>query len=58
VYHEVEWFYSLGLQKYYFERFSPKEIANHIHAFIAAKKVAATTGRPEEIMVRTQLHSL
>jgi hypothetical protein len=53
VYHEVEWFYSLGLQKYYFERFSPKEIANHIHAFIAAKKVAATTGRPEEIMVRT-----
>jgi len=51
VYHEVEWFYSLGLQKYYFERFSTKEIANHIHAFIAAKKVAATTGRAEEIQL-------
>lgn len=54
VYHEVEWFYSLGLQKYYFERFSSKEIANHIHAFIAAKKVAATTGRPEEIMLNIE----
>jgi glutamate dehydrogenase len=54
VYNEVEWFYSLGLQKYYFERFSSKEIANHIHAFIAAKKVAATTGRPEEIMLNIE----
>ena len=54
IYHEVEWFYSLGLQKYYFERFSSKEIANHIHAFIAAKKVAATTGRPEEIMLNIE----
>lgn len=54
VYNEVEWFYSLGLQKYYFERFNSKEIANHIHAFIAAKKVAATTGRPEEIMLNLE----
>lgn len=54
VYHEVEWFYSLGLQRYYFERFSAKEIANHIHAFMAAKKVAATTGRAEEIMLNIE----
>ena len=51
VYHEVDWFYNLGLQKYYFERFAASEIANHIHAFIAAKKVAATTGRSEEIQL-------
>jgi glutamate dehydrogenase len=51
VFSEVDWYYSLGLQKYYFERFAASEIANHVHAFIAAKKVAATTGRPEEIML-------
>lgn len=54
VHHEVEWFYSLGIQKYYYERFSPKEIANHVHAFIAAKKVAATTGKPEDIMLNIE----
>jgi ankyrin repeat protein len=58
VYNEVEWFYSLGLQKYYFERFSSKEIANHIHAFIAAKKVAATTGKAEDVMLAIESRSI
>ena len=33
---------------------APSEIANHIHAFIAAKKVAATTGRSEEIQLNIE----
>ena len=58
VYHEVDWFYNLGLQKYYFERFQASEIANHIHAFIAAKKVAATTGRAEDIQLSIESESV
>jgi hypothetical protein len=51
VYAEVDWFYHLGLQKYYFQRFSPKDIAKHIHSFIAGKKLAATTGNAEDIWI-------
>ena len=58
VYHEVDWFYNLGLQKYYLERFAASEIANHIHAFMAAKKVAATTGRPEDIQLSIESTSV
>ena len=54
VYHEVDWFYHMGLHRYYFERFSPQVIADHIHSFIAAKKLAATTGRSEEIMLNIE----
>jgi len=54
VYNELDWFYSLGLQKYYFERFATKDIANHIHSYIAAKKLALTTGRPEEVMLNIE----
>ncbi len=49
VYAEVDWFYHLGLQKYYFQRFDAHTIAKHVHSFIAAKKLAATTGNPEDI---------
>ena len=58
VFHEVDWFYHLGLQRYYFERFAASEIANHIHAFIAAKKVAATTGRAEDIQLSIESKSV
>ena len=58
VYHEVDWFYNLGLQKYYLDRFASSEIANHIHAFIAAKKVAATTGKPEDIQLSIESQSV
>jgi len=38
---EVDYFYNqLGLDDYYFSRFSPSQIAKHIHSLIAAKKVA------------------
>lgn len=49
VYQEVDWYYKAGLQQYYWEVFTPAEIATHIHSFIAAKKLAQTTGKPEEI---------
>ena len=58
VYQEVDWFYNLGLQKYYLDRFASSEIANHIHAFIAAKKVAATTGKPEDISLSIESKSV
>eukprot|EP01102_Stenamoeba_stenopodia_P010931 TRINITY_DN3333_c0_g1_i1.p1 TRINITY_DN3333_c0_g1~~TRINITY_DN3333_c0_g1_i1.p1 ORF type:complete len:1413 (-),score=426.56 TRINITY_DN3333_c0_g1_i1:107-4300(-) len=50
IYEEVDWFFNnLQLQQYYFERFSPQTIAKHLHSYIAAKKLAQTTGRPEDI---------
>jgi len=50
VYEEVYRFYNeLGFPKDYFSRFSAEDLANYIHAYIAAKKVAETLGKPEEI---------
>lgn len=47
---EVDYFYNgLGMQRYYFERFTPHEIAKHVHALIAAKKLAQSSGDPENI---------
>lgn len=53
-YHEIDWFYHLGLHYYYFQRFSPSVIADHVHSFIAAKKLAATTGKPDNIMLQIE----
>lgn len=49
VYQEVDWFYRMGLPAHYWETFQPSEIARHVHSFIAAKKLALTTGDPENI---------
>jgi hypothetical protein len=50
IYNEVDRFYhDLQMPKGYFAHFSPKDIANHIHALIAAKKVALTSGKEEDI---------
>lgn len=50
IFEEVDWYFNnLQLQQYYFERFSPQTIAKHLHSYIAAKKLAQTTGRPEDI---------
>lgn len=54
VYHEVEWYYAMGLQSYYFEHFSVRVLANHIHAYIAAKKFAQTVGSPENIWLHIE----
>eukprot|EP01091_Cochliopodium_minus_P001852 TRINITY_DN1181_c0_g1_i1.p1 TRINITY_DN1181_c0_g1~~TRINITY_DN1181_c0_g1_i1.p1 ORF type:complete len:1199 (-),score=411.69 TRINITY_DN1181_c0_g1_i1:74-3670(-) len=54
VYEEVYKFYNeLGFPKDYFKRFGAEELANYIHTYIAAKKVAETLGKPEEIMMET-----
>lgn len=50
IYEEVDWYFNnLKLQEYYFQRFSPQTIAKHLHSYIAAKKLAQTTGRPEDL---------
>jgi len=54
IYHEVDWFYNMGLQVHYFRRFSSRILANHIHSWIAAKKFAATTGVPENIWLHIE----
>jgi len=42
---EIDYFYNeLNLNWAYFAFFTPAQISNHIHAFIAAKKVAAIGG--------------
>jgi glutamate dehydrogenase len=54
IYHEVDWFYSMGLQNYYFLRFDSTIMANHVHAFIAAKKSSLAAGRPEKIWLHIE----
>lgn len=49
IYHEVDWFCGLGLQRYYFRRFSSKILSHHVHSYIAAKKLATANGDPEQI---------
>eukprot|EP00823_Brevimastigomonas_motovehiculus_P009936 TRINITY_DN97_c0_g2_i1.p1 TRINITY_DN97_c0_g2~~TRINITY_DN97_c0_g2_i1.p1 ORF type:complete len:1189 (-),score=376.78 TRINITY_DN97_c0_g2_i1:339-3905(-) len=54
IYHEVDWFFGLGLPKRYYSRFSVQELANHCHSFIAAKKLAETIADPEDIWLDIQ----
>lgn len=49
VFQEVDWFWRMGLPAHYWESFQPAEVARHVHSFIAAKKLALTTGEPENI---------
>lgn len=44
----------VGLQQYYWDVFTVGEIAKHIHSFIAAKKLAEATGRPDEISLHVE----
>jgi hypothetical protein len=47
---EIDYFYNeLGLNWAYFDYFTPSQIAKHIHALIAAKKVAEIGGKGENI---------
>eukprot|EP01100_Stratorugosa_tubuloviscum_P012936 TRINITY_DN628_c1_g3_i1.p1 TRINITY_DN628_c1_g3~~TRINITY_DN628_c1_g3_i1.p1 ORF type:complete len:1261 (-),score=653.88 TRINITY_DN628_c1_g3_i1:144-3926(-) len=54
VYQEIEMFFNLGLQQYYFERFTPQQIAKHVRGYIAAKKLSESMGRPEEITLYSE----
>jgi glutamate dehydrogenase len=54
VYQEVDFYYKMGLQQYYWEVFTPSEIATHIHSYIAAKKLAQTTGKREELVFEVE----
>eukprot|EP01097_Dermamoeba_algensis_P009327 TRINITY_DN6544_c0_g1_i1.p1 TRINITY_DN6544_c0_g1~~TRINITY_DN6544_c0_g1_i1.p1 ORF type:complete len:780 (-),score=197.67 TRINITY_DN6544_c0_g1_i1:4-2343(-) len=50
IFEEVDRYYNhLGIPEYYFQSFSPQEIAQHILSFIAAKKVAQASGNRENI---------
>lgn len=49
IFNEVDWFYSMGLQQYYFDTFSADILARHVHSFIAVKQLAQTVGSPEDI---------
>lgn len=51
VYAEVDWYYRLGLPVSYFQRFSAEDIAKHVHAFVAGKKLAATAGDNEDVWI-------
>lgn len=53
-YDEVSWFYSMGIQNYYFKRFSSKVLARHIHSFIAAKVCAIAASKPGNIWVHIE----
>ena len=47
---EIDYYYNqLNLNWAYFNYFTPAQISNHIHAFIAAKKVAEIGGQGESI---------
>jgi len=50
---EVAYYFNkLGLDAYYFELFNPAQISQHVHSFIAAKKVAEIGGDPEKILLQ------
>lgn len=47
---EIDYYYNqLGLNWAYFRTFTPKQISRHVHAFIAAKKIAQIGGFGENI---------
>jgi hypothetical protein len=54
VYDEVERFYNMGFQLYFFQRFSSRVLANQIHSYIAAKMFANATHVPEHISVHIE----
>jgi len=54
IYQEVDWFFRMGIPHPYFEMFESAVIANHIHCFMAAKKLAQAMGRAEQINVQTE----
>eukprot|EP00128_Syssomonas_multiformis_P007905 Colp12_sorted_trinity150504_noHs@18014 len=49
---EVDWYYNqLSLQRFYYERFTPREVASHIQSYIAAKRIAAAAGNPNDVFL-------
>eukprot|EP01128_Nolandella_sp_AFSM9_P001038 TRINITY_DN1114_c0_g1_i1.p1 TRINITY_DN1114_c0_g1~~TRINITY_DN1114_c0_g1_i1.p1 ORF type:complete len:1427 (+),score=326.26 TRINITY_DN1114_c0_g1_i1:428-4282(+) len=54
IYQEVDWFFRMGLPQVYFDMFTSDIISNHIHCVMAAKKVALTMDKPEDIYVHIE----
>lgn len=57
VYQEVDWFFRMGIPSTYFEMFDASIIAQHVHSFMAAKKLAQAMGKEEAIYVTTDCGS-
>lgn len=53
-YHEVDWFCGLGFGAYYWTRYTPKVLSNHVHSYIGAKKLAATAGDSENLWLHIE----
>jgi glutamate dehydrogenase len=53
VYQNVYHWYNLGFSTHYFRRDS-RIIANHLHSFMASKRLAATQGHPEEMWLQIE----
>eukprot|EP00457_Paulinella_chromatophora_P000416 gb/GEZN01000416.1/.p1 GENE.gb/GEZN01000416.1/~~gb/GEZN01000416.1/.p1 ORF type:complete len:1327 (+),score=205.58 gb/GEZN01000416.1/:26-4006(+) len=54
IYHEVDWFYHMGLQPFYFHRFDATILSSHIHSYLAAKKFATTLSSGENIWLHIE----
>lgn len=46
---EVDYFFSMGVDTFYFQRFDASVIANHVQAYIAAKYFSIATDNPQDI---------
>ena len=58
VYEDVDWFFNhLGLPRTYFERFSAKEIARHVAAYISAKKLASVVDESTRDEMRNEIET-
>ena len=58
VYEDIDWFFNhLGLPRTYFERFSPREIARHVAAYISAKKLATFVDESTRDEMRNEIET-
>jgi glutamate dehydrogenase len=53
-FHEVQQFYNLGIMPHYFTKFDNRTIANHIHSYMASRKLSVTTGQPDELWLHVE----
>lgn len=54
VYNEVEWFYKMGIQHYYFSTRTIEQLADHVLSYIASKRLAVTLGNAEDIWMKIE----
>lgn len=52
---EVDWYYNhLQLHRFYFRRFAPEEVAGHVSAYVAAKRLASQSGKSDELRLNLE----